>query len=83
MTKLEGLVDKSPNQKVSNLFKYLKEIGSKDAKIGVLSENYKKIFDMEKNADLMMERAAKIPQNNEQLSDIKQILKEKDRSNEF
>ncbi len=31
----------------------------------------------------MMERAAKIPQNNEQLQDISQILKEKDRTNEF
>jgi len=38
---------------------------------------------MEKNADFMMERASKIPQNNEQLSDIRQILKEKDRNNEF
>ena len=38
---------------------------------------------MEKNADFMMERASKIPQNNEQLTDIRQILKEKDRSNQF
>lgn len=83
MPKLEELVEKSTNQKVSNLFKYLKEVGSKDSKVGVLSENYKKMFDMEKNADFMMERAAKIPQNNEQLNDIKQILKEKDRKNEF
>lgn len=29
------------------------------------------MFDMEKNADFMMERATKIPQNNEQLVDIK------------
>ena len=41
------------------------------------------MFDMEKNADFMMERASKIPQNNEQLTDIRQILKEKDRSNQF
>lgn len=38
---------------------------------------------MEKNADFMMERAARVPQNNDQLADIKQILKEKDRNNEF
>lgn len=30
-----------------------------------------------------MERAAKVPQNNEQLTDIMQILKEKNRTNEF
>jgi hypothetical protein len=30
-----------------------------------------------------MERAARIPKNNEELTDIKEILKEKDRANEF
>ncbi len=30
-----------------------------------------------------MERASKVPQSNEQLADIRQILKEKDRANEF
>lgn len=54
MSKLEELVEKSPNSKVSNLFKYLKEIKNKENKIGVLSDNYKKMFDMEKNADFMM-----------------------------
>ena len=54
MTKLEELVDKSPNSKVSNLFKYLKELKNKENKIGFLSEDYKKMFDMEKNADFMM-----------------------------
>jgi hypothetical protein len=39
--------------------------------VGVLNDNIKKMFDMEKNADLMMERASKVPQNNEQLSDIR------------
>jgi hypothetical protein len=29
----------------------------------------------------MMERASKVPQSNEQLADIRQILKEKDRAN--
>ena len=47
------------------MFKYLKELKNKEHKIGVLSDNYKKMFDMEKNADFMMERAAKIPQNNQ------------------
>lgn len=28
------------------------------------------MFDMEKNAEFMMERAAKVPQNNQQLTDI-------------
>lgn len=37
---------------------------NKENKIGQLSDNYKKMFDMEKNADFMMERAAKIPQKN-------------------
>lgn len=83
MQKLEELVDKSLNPKVDNLFKYLKELRNKEHKIGILSENYKKMFDMEKNADFMMERAARVPQNNDQLADIKQILKEKDRNNEF
>lgn len=41
------------------------------------------MFDMEKNADFMLERAARVPQNNDQLADIRQILKQKDRSNEF
>lgn len=83
MQKLEELVDKSLNPKVDNLFKYLKQLRNKENKIGILSENYKKMFDMEKNADFMMERAARVPQNNDQLADIKQILKEKDRNNEF
>jgi hypothetical protein len=39
------------------------------------------MFDMEKNAEFMMERASKIPQNNQQLIEIRQILKEKDRNN--
>jgi hypothetical protein len=29
----------------------------------------------------MMERASRVPQSNDQLADIKQILKEKDRTN--
>jgi hypothetical protein len=69
------LVDKSSNPKVDQLFKYLKESRNKDSKIGFLSDNVKKMFDMEKNADFMMERASKIPQNNDQLDDIKRILK--------
>jgi len=32
-----------------------------------------------KNTDFMMERPAKVPQNNQQLTDIKSIVKEKDR----
>lgn len=72
---LQELVDKSFNPKVGQLFKYLKELKNKENKIGVLSDNIKKMFDMEKNADFMMERASKIPQNNDQLNDIKQILK--------
>ena len=35
--------------------------------MGVPNENIKKMFDMEKNADLVMERDSKMPQNNEQL----------------
>jgi hypothetical protein len=51
--------------------------------VGVPNENIKKMFDMEKNADLVMERDSKVPQNNEQLSDIRSILKQKDRAKEF
>lgn len=57
------------------MFKYLKELKNKESKIGALSDTVKKMFDMEKNADFMIERASKIPQNNDQLMDIKQILK--------
>jgi len=46
MTQLEALVDKSTNAKVDNLFKYLRELKNKEHKIGVLSDNYKKMFDM-------------------------------------
>lgn len=77
------MVDKSESPKVEQLFKYLKELKNKENKVGVLNDNIRKMFDMEKNADLMMERASKVPQNNEQLSDIREILKQKDRANEF
>jgi hypothetical protein len=80
---LEGLVDRSESPKVAQLFKYLKELRSREKGVGVISDSVKKLFDMEKNADFLMERASKVPQNNEQLSDIRQILKEKDRTNEF
>lgn len=33
------------------------------------------MFDMEKHADFMMERAARVPKNNDDLSDIRHILK--------
>jgi hypothetical protein len=38
---------------------------------------------MEKNADFLMERAARIPINNQEAQDIIKILAEKERSNEF
>jgi hypothetical protein len=47
IVKLEVLVDKSPNPKVSNLFKYLKDLRNKENKTGgALSEHYRKMFDM-------------------------------------
>jgi hypothetical protein len=76
-------VGKSDTPKVNQLFKYLKALRNKESKVGVINDNIKKMFDMEKNADFMLERASKVPQNNEQLNDIKEILKEKDRANEF
>jgi hypothetical protein len=79
--KLQQLVENSQSPKVEQLFKYLKELRSREKGVGVISESVKKLFDMEKNADFMMERASKVPQSNEQLVDIKQILKEKDRAN--
>lgn len=41
------------------------------------------MFNMEKNADFLMERAARIPINNQEAQDIIKILAEKERSNEF
>ena len=52
------------NAKVLELAKYLKELRSKEVKVGHLSSNLRKIFSSEKNADLMMERASKIPKTN-------------------
>lgn len=80
---LQGLVERSESPKVEQLFKYLKELRSREKGVGVISDNIKKLFDVEKNADFLMERASKVPQNTEQLGDIRQILKEKDRANEF
>ncbi len=37
---------------------------SKEVKVGALNSNLRKLFSSEKNADLMMERAAKRPKNN-------------------
>lgn len=57
-------MDKSESPKVGQLFKYLKEIRNREkGGVGVLSESVKKLFDMEKNADFLMERASKVPQS--------------------
>jgi hypothetical protein len=61
---LDELLLYNSNAKASELSKYLKELKSKEVKVGSLSASLRKVFTSEKNADLMMERAAKRPRNN-------------------
>lgn len=68
---LENLLQASLNPRVSEIAKYLRESMGKEGKVGTLSANLRKIFSSEKNADLMIERAAKRPKNNEELESIK------------
>ena len=84
MPALSALVDQSTSPKAEQLLRYLKELGSRGSKeVGTLSDNVRNMFDMEKNADFMMERASKVPKNNQELTDIAQIMKQQDRANEF
>lgn len=61
---INNLLQANSNVKVAELAKYLQELMSKEVKVGALSSNLRKLFSSEKNADLMMERAAKRPKNN-------------------
>lgn len=62
---LDNLIQASSNPKVLEIVKYLRESMGKEAKVGTLSANLRKIFSSEKNADLMIERASKRPKNND------------------
>ena len=53
------------NAKVGELAKYLKEMKTKEVKVGHISANMRKLFSSEKNSDMMIERASKVPKNNE------------------
>ena len=68
---LDNLLVANSNAKVGELAKYLKELRTKEVKVGAISSNMRKIFSSEKNADLMMERASKIPKSSEELEGIK------------
>lgn len=71
---LDKLAETNPSAKVGQLIKYLKELAGKEVKVGSLSLAQKSLYNTDKNMDLMLQKASRIPKTNEQLEDLRQIL---------
>lgn len=74
---LDKMVGLTSSSKVLQLHKMLKEMIGKTVQVGTLNNSLKSIFASEKNADLLGERAGRIPKNSLELEDTKHILNEK------
>jgi len=49
-------------------------MANKEIKVNSLNQALTKVFSLDKNIDFMIERAAKVPQSDKQLDDIRHIL---------
>lgn len=63
--------------------KHMKEMMNKDVKVGTIGSNMKKMFEKGENVDLMMEKAGKVPKNQQDTELIKDILAMKERAHGF
>jgi hypothetical protein len=73
-SQLNDLLLANSNPKVQEIASYLKDLMNTKGKVGSLNRHFIRIFAVDKNADMLLDRAAKVPKNNEDLENIRTIL---------
>ncbi len=65
------------------MFKYIQSLNSytSNNRVSQINPKLLEVFSLDKNADILMEGAGKVPKNNEDLKVIKEILKKKEAHN--
>lgn len=72
---VNDLVLANSNPKAQEIANYLKDIMNTKARVGSLNPHFVRLFAVDRNADMLLDRAAKVPKSNEDLENIKSILK--------
>ncbi len=62
------------NPKAQEIANYLKDIMNTKAKVGSLNPHFVRMFAVDRNADMLLDRAAKVPKSSQDLENIKSIL---------